>query len=281
MAHAPVHGWRGPIRLLLASLSLFLVAGPATADSPGWTRSADLAAYDGSMDRLVGIWGSDCGSADGSFFVMNRSHVLDISPDGVYYYAMDEGWLNSTDGALSVENDTAIYEFRTEEGARRAEFKRCAGLPPKLSFIHGEAVSFVLEIPDLQEACNRDRPSCVDTLLDRTDMAGTGGLNEADLARLIRIAAYIGAAQDEGMKPGDLGGNQAIAVGLGPLAANLLIRSYDYDADGQVTPQELAADRAGLFGSGSVGIAGEAADGVEDRVREQLERLKGLMRMFQ
>lgn len=47
------------------------------------------------------------------------------------------------------------------------------------------------------------------------------------------------------------------------------------------TSVQLASDRGTLFEADAVDLAGDAAEGIEERVREQMEDLKGLMRMFQ
>jgi hypothetical protein len=275
----------------LRALALLLIlSGNAFAQTPSsWPRSQALSAFTGEISDLVGIWAEDCSQPNGGDHVMviNRTHALVIqqydSANDVTFGRLEDSWLNQTEDSYRLADDLLYYQAESDESEdvpeEQAVAEKCRALPTSTSLLHGEATTLLLAMPAVQAACERSTAMCANELIAVGDMADTGGLNEADLSRLIRIATYLGTA--EGYADGDqILGGQAISLGLAPIIAELMLRSFDYDADQQLSLEEITADRS-LLSAGSLNVADSSSDQIQESLKEGIQRLEGLLRMMQ
>lgn len=229
------------------------------------------------IDRAewMGIWAEDCANPEDFFTLFNLTHVMTISgPDEEVYYAkLESSWLNEPDIHFTLSDHTLRWRI----GDDVYTDQRCTQLPPTLSLLHGEAASFFFASSDIALQCSLSREACADAMVGHFDMANTGGLNEADIARLLRIATYFGTLDTWNSTASfeDLWIGQAIAVSISPLIARTLIRNFDYDGNQQLSLQEFAMDRE-LFDVSQL----TPHTGSGDRVREVLEQLEQLFLLF-
>lgn len=156
------------------------------------------------------------------------------------------------EGLETIEPDPKTRDDRLPGEARAETWRRCPAPPPAIAALHGEGVAFLTALEHLEAACGAGTPgACAEALIRQGDVSGDGKLSPAELARLVRGAAWVLAVQE--------GGTQdvlAAAVGGGALggilAARLLVESLDYDGDGRLSLEEVLQDRAGGF-AGSAG----------------------------
>ena len=276
--------------ILVATLSVSLPITSVADDGARLHQGADLESFDGDIGELVGVWTPDCDDPTGYFTLINRTHVLTISdsdPDAdrerwVSYDSLEESWINDDDLNIERSGEVISWTFEYDDGVEIYEDKRCEDLPPAVSALHGEAVAFFQTTDEMGAACAEGRERCIEALLGFADTARTGGVNEADLSRLIRIAAYYGTIDTtEGTTNiSEIATSQAIAVAVAPIAANLIVRGFDYDGDGQLSAAEIATDR-GLLDVEGVGPARGVASDLEEQLRENLDQLQNLLRILQ
>jgi hypothetical protein len=275
----------------LRALALLLIlTGNAFAQTPSsWPSSQALSAFTGEVSDLVGIWAEDCSVPNGGdhVVVINRTHLLHVtrmdSAASVSFQRLEDSWLNNTEDIYRVDDGLLYYQVAGDGSGdmpkEQVGAEQCRALPASSSLLHGEAATLLLAMPAVQAACERSTAMCANELIAVGDMAGTGGLNEADLSRLIRIATYLGTA--EGYADGDqILGGQAISLGLAPIIADLMLRSFDYDADQQLSLEEITADRS-LLSAGSLNVADSSGDQLKESLAEGIQRLESLLRMLQ
>jgi hypothetical protein len=152
------------------------------------------------------------------------------------------------EGLETIEPDPKTRDDRLPGDARPETWRRCPAPPPALAALHGEGVAFLAALEHLEAACGGGTPgACAEALIRQGDVSGDGRLSPAELARLVRGAAWVLAVQEGGTQDG-----LAAAVGGGALggivAARLLVESLDYDGDGRLSLEELLQDRAAGFG---------------------------------
>ena len=160
----------------------------------------------------------------------------------------------AADGLETIEPDAKTRDDRLPGAAPVMRWARCATPPPVLALLHGEGLAFLGALERIEAACQGGTaPACLDAVVQVGDVSGDGLLGTAEIARLLRGAAWALAAQDGGA-PDTL----AAAAGLGGLAAlaaaRLMVEGLDYDGDGRLSAAELGQDRA-AFPPG-VGAAG-------------------------
>lgn len=236
------------------------------------------------IDRhaLMGIWAEDCSNPDEFFTLINLSHVLTLSTldDEVYYKELEASWLNDADLDFKLNQNELSWIFRASGGDEIYTDQRCAQLPPTLSLLHGEATHFFFSSSAIAQECLNSREACAAAMMTHFDRASTGGLNEADIARLLRIATYYGTLDtwEATATFEDLWIGQAIAVSIAPTIARTLIRNFDYNGDNQLSALEITMDRE-LFDPNL--LAPNATSGSGERARELLNQLEQLFLLFQ
>lgn len=152
------------------------------------------------------------------------------------------------EGLETIEPDPKTRDDRLPGEARPETWRRCPAPAPAIAALHGEGVAFLAALEHLEAACGAGTPgACAEALIRQGDVSGDGRLSPAELARLVRGAAWVLAVQEGGTQDG-----LAAAVGGGALggilAARLLVESLDYDGDGRLSLEELLQDRAAGFG---------------------------------
>ncbi|NKE44644.1 hypothetical protein HB662_07635 [Roseomonas frigidaquae] len=179
-----------------------------------------------------------------------------------------------TPGLESVEPEAKLREDRLPGDSPLTSWQRCPAPPVALAALHGEGAAFLAALEHLEEGCGSGTPgACAAAIVAQADVSGDRLLSVAELARLLRGAAWVAAVQE--------GATQdmiAAAVGAGGLAgilsARLLMESLDYDGDGRIAAAELAQDRA-AFATARGTAAGRPLR--MDGVAEGAGMLRGLM----
>jgi hypothetical protein len=180
----------------------------------------------------------------------------------------------ATNGLETAEPEAKLREDRLPGDSVLSHWHRCPAPPVALAAVHGEGAAFLAALEHLEEGCGSGTPgACAAAIVAQADVSGDGKLSVAELARLLRGAAWVAAVQE--------GATQdviAAAVGAGGLAgilaARLLMESLDYDGDGWISAAELAQDRVG-FATARGTEAGRPLR--MDGVAEGAGMLRGLM----
>lgn len=153
----------------------------------------------------------------------------------------------------SVEPDAKTRDDRLPGDAPAATWRRCPEPPAAYAALHGEGLAFLGGLERLEAACLGPAAPCIAALIAIGDVTRDGSLSAAEIARLMRGAAWVLAAQDGAAMETIAAANAAGAIG-GLLAARLLVDSLDYDADGRLSLAELHQDRVPLAaGAGDAG----------------------------
>lgn len=119
----------------------------------------------------------------------------------------------------------------------------CAGLPFPHSFLFGETLSILRDLDLAAWQCRSDGADCFRKVFSVADVSGNGTLSIAEISRVIRASLVIGMTVDaEARSP--KGVKDAVnATGTAPLAAATFLYSFDYDASGDLSFDELFAER--------------------------------------
>jgi hypothetical protein len=184
----------------------------------------------------------------------------------------------ANDALQTAEPDAKLRDDRLPGDTPVLRWTRCPVPPPGLAALHGEGLAVLAALEALEAGCQQGGMApCLAALVAAADVSGDGALSVAEVARLLRGAAWALAAQDGAPAEG-----LAAAVGLGALAAQaaarLLVDGLDFDADGRISAAELAQDRAAWPGGGTAAgrpVAVEALAEGAGLLRALLERLAG------
>lgn len=162
---------------------------------------------------------------------------------------------------------------------RLTEWRRCAAMPGEAALVHAEPASVLASLREVQDACAGGDTACGAAVLRAVDVSGDGLLGIAEVARVLRVAGYL-AGVAPGLERGQPTTEKELAAWLaggliaGPALGELLVKSLDYDADGRISPAELAQDRAGGFG----GLAGRLDVGAgQAQLGRAFGQLRGLV----
>jgi hypothetical protein len=269
-------------RILLAAL--LFAAAPAAAG--------------GVPETLRGTWAiGACATPEALLHVTARA-VVRLPADGparlVRFRALRDqgGWMLGTgdgaeaprvmlradgDGLDLAEPDAKLRDDRLPGATPVTRWRRCEAGAIGLALLHGEGLAFLGTLERLEAACHSGPvQACLVALMTEADVSGDGLLGVAEVARLLRGAAWALAAQ-HGSEPDGI----AVAAGLGGVAAlaaaRALVSSLDYNDDGRLSAAELAQDRHAFppgIGSaeGQPGAIEAMADGA-GLLRSLLERM--------
>lgn len=120
---------------------------------------------------------------------------------------------------------------------------RCDDLPPAIAFLHGEGLAMLQGLEAMEPTCTAGLlQECADAFMGYADLNRDGRLNVAELARVGRGAAWF-AQMSAGSTAEELAAGLAASLVGGVAASEFVIRSYDYDGQGSITPQQLMRDR--------------------------------------
>lgn len=160
------------------------------------------------------------------------------------------------DGLDLAEPDAKLRDDRLPGGTPVSRWRRCQAGDAAAAVLHGEGLAFLGTLERLEAACQAGpMPACLGALMTEADVSGDGTLSVAEVARLLRGAAWALAAQ-QGSAPEGF----AAAAGLGGMAAlaaaRLVVAGLDYDDDGRLSAAELAQDRL-AFPPGAGSAAGQ------------------------
>ena len=240
--------------------SINLCETPVIVLRPGWTLA----------DRLDEGEAQDSGPRPGSVRLRNAADVpvaelyaypagQDRGPDRLGRTVLGVGEtldFAPPDGvgctAELAEPDAKLRDDRLPGATPVTRWLRCPAGDVTLALLHGEGIAFLGALERLEAACQAGPVQpCIAALVAEADVSGDGRLSAAELARMLRGAAWALGVQQGGDAEG-----LAIAGGLGGAAAlaaaRLLVGSLDYDDDGRLSPAELAQDRLAFApGTGS------------------------------
>ncbi|WP_299625150.1 hypothetical protein [Pelagibius sp.] len=171
-----------------------------------------------------------------------------------YLATTPEGKLNQWKAVLESEGDT--LEGRANQPAddpdvlrpvqiSRLIYNSCESLPDQWALPHAEAIAFLGSVQSAIDACKIiNEELCFKAIFNSLEVVENDKLSVAEIARLIRIAAYFAAAsRDTGVKVEELGTGIIFGTLLGPLVAQSLVSGSDYDADGQLSLKEFLQDK--------------------------------------
>lgn len=233
--------------LVLAAL---LLAAPAFAQ--------------GVPDAMRGTWAAGSCAAPQALLHVTARAVARLPADGparlVRLRALRDqaGWTLGTgagaeaprvmlraegDALELAEPDAKLRDDRLPGATPVTRWSRCQAGDVRLSLLHGEGFAFLGTLERLEAVCQAGpMPICIGGLVSEADVSGDGLLSVAEVARLLRGAAWALAVQQGGDPDGI-----AAATGLGGVAAlaaaRLVVGSLDYDDDGRLSPAELGQDR--------------------------------------
>lgn len=262
--------------------------------------AAAPAAAQGVPEGLRGTWvAGDCAAPAAILHLTARSAVrLPAEGEARLFrfrtLRMQDGWSVGVGGGAeaprlmlrgdadaldSAEPDAKTLDDRLPGGAPVTRWRRCAAPTPDFALLHGEGLAFLGALERLEAACQGPAArDCLAALVAEADVSGDGALSVAEIARLLRGAAWAMTAQD-GAEPMELAVAAAIGGVAALAAARLLVESLDYDGNGRLSAAELAQDRT-RFPDASGSAAGqplaiEALATGAGLLRRLLERLAG------
>jgi hypothetical protein len=160
-------------------------------------------------------------------------------------------------GLETIEPEAKTRDDRLPGDAPVVAWRRCATPPATLAALHGEGIAFMAALEQIEAACGTGTPgACAEAILREGDVSRDGTLSPAEIARLMRGAAWLVSVQDGATADGLAGAVAAGALG-GLVAARLLVESLDYDGDGRLSVAELTQDRAAGFARAPGTTAGQ------------------------
>jgi hypothetical protein len=256
----------------ILGLVLALLASPAAAQGVGA----------GVPEPLRGAWfAGDCADPSAMLVLTGRAaaRIEAEAPARLFrFFAMREAagytlgvgtgaeaprlmFRPAAEGLETIEPEAKTREDRLPGEARPEVWRRCAAPAPALAALHGEGVAVLGALEHLEAGCGigagpAASGACVAAILRQADVSGDGRLSPAELARLVRGAAWVVAVQEGGTQEVLAGAVAAGALG-GIVAARLLVESLDYDGDGRLSEAELLQDRGDAFTRGQGTPAGQ------------------------
>lgn len=238
---------------------------------------------------LAGIWSDAACGSDGRVRVVNPLGILEfrtLAGERQVQLSLFQDVAPAPDGRSVM----AVLESPTEDRLSEQQLPfadggfdgavRCPSMPASLLLPFGEAVALFTAAGELQPSCAEGTDAaCFRRAFALADLTGDGRLTLAELARVLRGASFFMGylAERQAIQPADrLAAPVALAGWLGPPLLRPLLDGSDYDADGALSPADLAQDRA----AGPLPLAGAAPlRGVSDAL-QSLRTLLELARVM-
>jgi hypothetical protein len=181
------------------------------------------------------------------------------------------------DALETAEPDAKLRDDHLPGATPVTRWRRCPAPTVGTALLHGEGLAFLGALERLEAACQARTPqACLAGLVSEADVSGDDRLSVAELARLLRGAAWALAVQQ-----GSEADAIAAAAGLGAIAslatARLVVANLDFDGDGVLSMSEMAQDRLAFpsgdgHAEGRPGTIEALADGA-GMLRSLIERL--------
>jgi hypothetical protein len=149
----------------------------------------------------------------------------------------------------TAEPDAKLRDDLLPGDSPRMAWQRCAAPPAAIAVRNGEGFAFLAALETLEAACAGPFGACAAALVAAADVSGDRLLSAAEIARLLRGAAWVAAVQEGGTTDTVLAVEGAGLLG-GVVVARLLIEGLDFDGDGRLSVAEIAQDRAALPAGG-------------------------------
>lgn len=251
-------------------------------------------------DAMTGIWATpDCGSPTDTLVIYQSFYLWlgkdetaltgltlpQSQPDGWIRLEESDGYPNFfqtlPDGRLreSFLPDDAELTAVPSDQWQTTDYESCSNaLPRSQVLLHGEPVALLQVASRAQTLCQTNREACANQLFAGMDVSGDGNLSTAEIARLVRVAAYVAAvSEDTPAQNDELAGVLAATLPLGPLMASAIINSFDYDDNGVVSLAELSQDRGTLIEQ----LEPDTGDALNSRLNRMKDALKPLGRLLE
>jgi hypothetical protein len=272
--------------LRLLALPILLATLPAAAQPSGLPEA------------LRGAWtAGDCAAPKSVLAVSARSAVR-IDPEGptrLWRFATIAPLAAWTLGTATGPEAPRLLLRGTAEAMETAEpdpklrdaalpgtpaiqaWRRCATLPLTFVMNHAEGVAMLPALEVIEAGCTGAPRACAEAIVAAGDVSGDGKLTAAEIGRLTRGFAWLAAAFEGGTAEA-LGGAGGAGTVAGLLFGRLTIEAMDYDGDGRISAEELAAD-VGAFASRPGSAAGQPfrLDGVMEGAGMVRGLLEGLL----
>lgn len=271
---------------LAAALALLLAATPALAQA-------------GLPEAMRGAWfAGTCAAPSATLYATARAAVRlpEDGPARLLRFASiagREGWMVGTAGGAeaprlllratergleTAEPDAKLRDDRLPGDTPRSAWQRCDEVPAAIAVRNGEGFAFLAALETLEAACAGPFARCAAALVAAADVSGDRLVSAAEIARLVRGAAWVAAVQEGGTTDTVLAVEGAGLLG-GVVAARLLIESLDFDGDGRLSAAEIAQDRGTLPAGGGAAAGSplrfEALGAAADFLRGLVEGLAG------
>ncbi len=240
---------------LVASLLAALVTPP---------MAATPAAAQGVTEAMRGTWAAGSCTAPEALLYVTARGIARLPAAGpsrlVRFRAVREqdGWLLGTgagpeaprvmlrtsgDTLDLAEPDVKLRDDRLPGPTPVTRWLRCQAGAVGLALLHGEGFAFLGALERLEAVCQAGpMPICIGGLVSAADVSGDGRLSVAEVARLLRGAAWALAVQ-QGSEADGIAAAGALGSIAALAAARLIVASLDYDDDGRLSPAELGQDR--------------------------------------
>lgn len=247
------------IRSLAWAAALLLACAPLPSLAQGTPP--------GIPEALRGAWfAGACADPEAMLLVTGRAaaRLEAEAPARLFRFrevSAREGWVLGTAGGAdaprlmlrasaealeTAEPEAKLRDDRLPGDTALGTWRRCPAPPVMLSVVHGEGAAFLAALEHLEAGCGSGTPgACAAAIVAQADVSGDGVLSVAELARLLRGAAWVVAVREGATQ--DMIAATVGAGGLaGILSARVLMESLDYDGDGRISAAELAQDRVGF-----------------------------------
>ena len=243
------------VTLLAIAMGAFSAVARADENSES-AYSFDLAAGNGDSstasvpDAATGIWG-ETGCDDGSgMFLVNESSVL-ISrsrEDQNQIAVLPVEWAGDAVIIVHPDEETMVLNL--------AKMERCRAFPPEMYVGFGEAIALFQDMDAIRAACDGElpAPACTTTMFSTLDVSADDRLSRAEISRALRAAGFFvsyALIAESGDHSGvgmfvpteDLYLVSAVSIFAANFLTANLMQSYDYNADGFLSLEEILQDR--------------------------------------
>ena len=226
------------------ALALALLASPAAAQGVG------AGVPGGVPEALRGAWfAGDCADPTAMLVLTGRAaaRIEAEAPASLFrFFEMREAagytlgvgtgaeaprlmFRPAAEGLETIEPEAKTRDDRLPGEARPEVWRRCAAPAVALAALHGAGVAVLGALEHLEVGCGigggpAAPGACVAAIMRQADVSGDGRLSPAELARLVRGAAWVVAVQEGATQDVLAGAVGAGALG-GILAARLLVES--------------------------------------------------------
>lgn len=141
-------------------------------------------------------------------------------------------------------------DFTIDDGRLDGTWISCPTVPAALRWGFGEGIAVLEAMGDIRRACAGPHgAACLEAIWGYMDVSGDGKLSRAEITRGLRGTVFLVtySMQQSALVPTDeLVAPMAVGALVAQWLAGRIIESFDYDADGLLSIEELFQDRGDL-----------------------------------